>query len=85
MTTTEPVTRTDLSDPGGGYRYAEILTPGGVVRVTAGAVNTHTGQPVVVVEVEQQHPWEPEVRTALSGQRTDVVLTRHANTPESDR
>lgn len=92
MTTTEPVTRVDLTAPSASLSYAEILTPAGLVRVNTGLVDTRTGRPVVTVEVERQIPPRPNTRfsgahTAPSGEwsyevrenlgmRVDVVLTR---------
>jgi len=90
--TSKPTVLVDLTAPSTSMEYAEILTPGGVVRVNVGLVDTQTGRPVVVVEVEPQHPARPnrcysKAHAAPTGDwesdvrehvglRTDVTLTR---------
>lgn len=69
------VQQIDLTETGESLRYAEILTPGGLVRVNVNLVDTQTGQPVVVVEVKSNIHWETEVREHL-GDRTDIRLKR---------
>jgi hypothetical protein len=75
----------DLTAPSAQLTYVEVLTPAGIIRVNAVAVDTRTGQPAVVVEIEPNTwyqrktapggEWETEVRDNL-GSRTDVTLTR---------
>ena len=60
--TTAPVTRIDLTGPSNILTYVEILTPAGIVRVNTNLVDTRTGAPVVVVEVERQVPARPNTR-----------------------
>lgn len=75
----------DLTETDGSLHYVEVLTPGGLVRVNVGLVDTRTGRPVVVVEIEPNIPgraktapggdWATEVRDHL-GFRTDVRLVQ---------
>jgi hypothetical protein len=70
----------------GQLRYVEVLTPGGVVRISTNLVDTHSGAPVVVVEVEQNilgrartetgGDWDVEVSEHLTGSRTDIRLVK---------
>lgn len=64
MHSAEAITRVDLTGPAGSPLYAEILTPGGVVTVSVGAIDTRTGQPVVIVEIGRQVPERPNTRYA---------------------
>lgn len=84
MTTPAPVQQVDLTAQHNHLTYVEILTPGGIVRVNTNLVDTRTGVPVVVVEVEPNTlyrpktapggEWNVEVRDRLD--RFDVTLTR---------
>lgn len=60
--TTAPVTRIDLTGPSNILTYVEILTPAGIVRVNTNLVDTRTGVPAVVVEIERQVPYRPNTR-----------------------
>jgi len=67
-------------------RYIEVLTPGGIVRITTNLVDTISGMPVVTVEVEQNilgrarthegGDWETEVNEHATRTRTDVRLVK---------
>ena len=86
-----PVERIDLTSPSGGRLiYLEILTDAGIVRVNTNLVDTRTGQPCVVVEVEPNTAyrqwtapggdWETEIREPGILSRTDVRLTKREGT-----
>lgn len=77
MTTTEPVTQVDLTAPSDSLTYAEILTPAGIVRVNTNLMDTRTGRPVVVVEVEHKaSSGEWDIRWGDHGSRFDVRLVK---------
>ena len=80
------VQKVDVTAPGDHLSVVEILTVAGIVRVNTNLVNTQTGQPVVVVEIERNYAgraktapggeWDVEVRKDLGDLRTDVTLTK---------
>lgn len=78
----------DLTADTESLRWAKILTPAGIVRVNTGLVDTRTGQPCVVVEIDRNAgsvsrvltqpggDWDLTVRDHRLGTRTDITLTR---------
>ena len=78
----------DLTAPSDSLRYAEILTPGGMVRVSTGLVNVRDGKPAVVIEVEPNTAyrrktapggnWEASVKDRELLGRVEVTLKREA-------
>ena len=62
MSRTQPLQQVDLTAPSESLTYVEVLTPGGIVRVNTNLVDTRTGAPVVVVEIERQVPYRPNTR-----------------------
>lgn len=90
MSGREPETKqiVDLSGTNRLGRYAEIITPGGVIRVYADLVTAREGLPAVTIEIvpsTRYKPtsgdgghWEHEVRDHF-GDRTDVILVRKSD------
>lgn len=94
---TEPARQCiDLTGPGTSFRYAEILTAAGIIRVNTGLEDTRTRVPVVVLEIEPNlaglgivktgpgGDWDLKV-TDHHGTRTDVRLTRKAEEDSDGR
>ncbi len=72
----------DLTGPSQG-RYLTVLTDAGIVYVSTGLVDTRTGRPVVMVEVETATggKWETDVVRGgrLGGTRTAIRIARQEN------
>jgi hypothetical protein len=87
MSGTEPKQTIDLTGaPADKLEFIEVLTDGGIIRINTGQVDTATGEPVIVVEITQNTPWNPQtapggewdvrVRKLGLGQRTDIAIVR---------